>query len=117
MSSSGCVGNNFCGYGWQVGYKIASGVMGGTYMSYICRTCGSTKSQAMADARTLGFERELKNGFYNCCQIAAWADEQWLTWLEAARQDGKPAVEITKPLECDHAEAVLTFIRHKHNRN
>lgn len=87
------------------------------HMNYICRSCGSTKSQAMADARTLGFEKELRNGFYNCCQIAAWADEQWLAWVEAARQDGKPADVITKPLECDDAEAVPIVFRYKHNHN
>jgi hypothetical protein len=71
----------------------------------------------MADARTLGFERELQNGFYNCCQIAAWADEQWLAWIEAARQDGKAVDDITKPLEWDDAEAVRIVVRYKHSRN
>jgi hypothetical protein len=37
----------------------------------------------------LGLVRELQRGIYTCCQIVAWADEQWLAWAEAARQDGK----------------------------
>jgi hypothetical protein len=64
----------------------------------------------MADARTLGLQRELQNGFYNCCQITAWADEQWLAWLEAADQDGKSADDVTRPLEWDDAEAVVVPI-------
>ena len=81
-------------------------------MSSICRTCGSTESQAMADARMIGFETEFQNGFYNCCQIAAWADEQWLAWLEAAHQDGKPADDITRPLEYDETEAIDSIVIH-----
>jgi hypothetical protein len=75
-------------------------------MSYTCRTCGGTESQAIADARTLGLQRELQNGLYNCCQIAAWADEQWLAWLEAAEEDGKSADAVTQPLEYDDTEVV-----------
>jgi hypothetical protein len=69
-------------------------------MSYICRLCGCTKSQAMADAKTLGLQKELQNGLYSCCQTAAWADEQWLAWVEAALEDGKSADDITRLLEC-----------------
>jgi hypothetical protein len=79
-------------------------------MRYICRTCGYTASQAIADARTLGFQRELQNGVYTCCQIAAWADEQWLAWLEAAEEDGKSADAVTQPLECDDTEIVTPSI-------
>jgi hypothetical protein len=57
---------------------------------------------------------ELQNGFYSCCQIAAWADEQWLAWLEAAHQDGKSADDVTRPLESDDAQAVV--VRYTHNR-
>ena len=71
----------------------------------------------MADARTIGFETDFQNGFYNCCQIAAWADEQWLAWLEAAHQDGKPADDITRPLECDDAEDVVPIVvRYRQSR-
>jgi hypothetical protein len=80
-------------------------------MSYICRTCGCTESQAIADARTLGLQRELQNGLYTCCQIAAWADEQWLAWLEAAEEDGKPTDAVTKPLECDDTKVVARIAK------
>ncbi len=83
-------------------------------MSQICRMCGCTKSQAMADARTLGLQSELQNGFYNCCQIAGWADEQWLAWLEAAHQDGRPADDVTRPLEWDDAGAIAVPIVVRH---
>lgn len=77
-------------------------------MSYICRNCGCTESQAIADARTLGLDREYQNGFYTCCQVVAWADEQWLAWLEAAIEDGKPVDEAVVPLERMGADFELT---------
>jgi hypothetical protein len=76
------------------------------HMQYRCRTCGSTESEAIADARTLGLKRQLQSGLYNCCQITAWADEQWLAWLEAAEEDGKSGDAITQPLECGDTEVV-----------
>lgn len=69
------------------------------YRKYLCRGCGCTKSQALADARTLAFQDEFLRGVYTCCQIVGWADEQWLTWVEAAAEDGKPVGDVTKPLE------------------
>jgi hypothetical protein len=69
-----------------------------------------------ADARTLGLQRELQNGVYTCCQIAAWADEQWLVWLEAAEEDAKSADAVTHPLECDDTE-VVTPIEVRRTRN
>ena len=66
-------------------------------MSSTCRSCGSTRSQAVADARTLGLLKDLQNGTYTCCQIVTWADEQWLAWAEAAEQDGKPSDTVTWP--------------------
>jgi hypothetical protein len=68
-------------------------------MNLICSGCGCTESQAMADARTLGLQRDFQIRLYSCCEIAAWADEQWLAWLEAAQQDGEDADNITRPLE------------------
>ncbi len=65
----------------------------------ICRNCGCTTLQAKADALVLGFQNEFEDGTYTCCQVVAWADEQWLAWSEAAAEDGKPAEEVTKPLE------------------
>ena len=75
-------------------------------MRYICTTCGSTKHQVIADARTLSLKSHFQNGLYSCCQITAWADEQWLAWLVAAEQDGKWADDVTRPLECEDTEAV-----------
>jgi len=65
----------------------------------ICRQCGCTESQAAGDASVLGFEDEFRTGVYSCCQVVAWADEQWLAWAEAAAEDGKSEEEATKPLE------------------
>lgn len=55
--------------------------------------------QASADAAVLGFQAEYQAGLYTCCQVVAWADEQWLSWAEAAAEDGKCEEEATKPLE------------------
>jgi hypothetical protein len=65
----------------------------------ICRHCGCTAPQAAADALVLGFEDEFQAGTYSCCQVVAWADEQWLAWTEAAAEDGRPEEEVTRPLE------------------
>jgi hypothetical protein len=65
----------------------------------ICRSCGCSESQASADARALGFQNEFRSGVYTCCQIVSWADGQWLAWVEAAVEDGKPVEDVTKPLE------------------
>lgn len=64
-----------------------------------CRFCGCTESQARADARVLGLRDEFERGQYSCCQLVAWADEQWVAWTDAAREDGKPQEIVTKPLE------------------
>jgi hypothetical protein len=42
--------------------------------------CGCTTSHAAADALALGFQEEFETGAYTCCQLVAWADEQWLAW-------------------------------------
>jgi hypothetical protein len=47
----------------------------------------------------LGFQEEFKAGVYSCCQVVAWADEQWLAWAEAAAEDGKSEADATRPLE------------------
>ena len=57
----------------------------------------------MEDLRTLS----LPSGDYTCCQVAAWADEQWQAWLEAANDDGKQVDDVTRPLERVEKEAVL----------
>jgi hypothetical protein len=47
----------------------------------------------------LGFQEEFQGGVYTCCQVVAWADEQWLAWTEAAAEDGRSEEEVTRPLE------------------
>lgn len=44
-------------------------------------------------------QAEFENGSYDCCQVVAWADEQWLAWSEAAQEDGHCMQEATLPLE------------------
>lgn len=66
-----------------------------------CRDCGCNHAQAAADAKALGFEREFDAGIYTCCQLAQWADEQWLVWHEAAVEDGKVPEEVTRALEVE----------------
>jgi hypothetical protein len=80
-------------------------------MSNMCSACGYTQSQAIAEARTLGLQEELQSGLYSCCQIADWADKQWLAWLEAPEEDGKPADNVTKLLELGEARAALVRVR------
>ena len=86
-------------------------------MRYICTTCGSTKSQAIADAKTLSLKRDFQKGLYTCCQIVSWADEQWLAWLVAAEEDGKWADDVTLPLEAEETKAVGPVpVRRNHGR-
>ena len=73
----------------------------------ICRQCGCTASQAAADASVLGFQDEYQAGVYSCCQVVAWADEQWLAWAEAASEDGKSEEDATKPLEVMESSGVV----------
>jgi hypothetical protein len=73
-------------------------------MNEKCRTCGSTESQIVDDARTLGLLKELQSGIYTCCQIVVWADEQWLAWTQAAEEDGKAVDDVTRPLESAEGE-------------
>jgi hypothetical protein len=86
-------------------------------MSDICRTCGATESQTIADARTLGLLKELQNRIYNCCQITAWADEQRRAWVKAAEEDGNSADDATRPLESGEAEAVIVPVRLRHRKD
>ncbi|HEY6988868.1 MAG TPA: hypothetical protein VH369_10815 [Bryobacteraceae bacterium] len=82
----------------------------------VCRFCGCTESQARADARVLGLVDEFESGLHGCCQLVAWADEQWLAWMEAASEDGKPVDKVTKPLEIVEAEPEPVVIRVREGR-
>jgi hypothetical protein len=73
-----------------------------------CTKCGRTEFQITADAKTLGLLQEFQSGVYTCCQIAEWADEQWLAWFEATQEDNKLVDDmISRP---DYEETQLVFV-------
>lgn len=76
-----------------------------------CQACGSTESQALADASSLGLVEEFTSGAYTCCQIAAWADEQLLAWFEAMHDDAKETHEARGPVERSEDEPALVPVR------
>ena len=76
-----------------------------------CEACGLTESQALADAKTLGLLEEFKCGIYTCCQINAWAQEQWLAWFEAVEADAFRTQDGLGPVEESEAEAMLVPVR------
>jgi hypothetical protein len=78
-------------------------------MSDLCGTCGSTKSQAIEEARTLSLLDELNGGVYTCCQITAWAREQRLAWWHAASDDRNAAYTLAEAAEA--AEQILVPVR------
>jgi|HubBroStandDraft_1064217.scaffolds.fasta_scaffold04640_5 hypothetical protein len=80
-------------------------------MSKICRICDSTEPQAIANAKALGLEQEFQGGMYSCCQVAKWANEQSLAWLEAAHENATPAHDLTKQAESPQTEAALVPVR------
>ena len=83
-----------------------------TRVNGICRRCGCTEPQAAADARAIGLLGEFLDGTYSCCQVVHWADEQWLAWLEAGREDGKAPEEIVSPIEIEaDAQFVPVHVR------
>ena len=79
----------------------------------ICGTCGSTELLAIAHAKALGLLQELQHGIYTCCQIARWADEQWLAWFEATNEDGKSVEKGTKGPDFTEAETVFVPVRRR----
>ena len=74
-------------------------------MNDLCRHCGCTEVQVGEDARWLSLAQEFRTGRYTCCQIVAWADEQWLAWMEAAEQDGISPEMFLGPTEAEGVEA------------
>lgn len=76
-----------------------------------CKTCGSSPSQAMADAKTLGLQQEFLCGVYTCCELAQWAQEQWSAWFEAMQQDRQVASDPAASLDPAETEAVLVPVR------
>jgi hypothetical protein len=76
-----------------------------------CEACRLTESQALADAKTLGLLEEFRCGVYTCCQINAWAQEQWLAWFEAVEADAFRTQDGLGPVEESEAEAMLVPVR------
>jgi hypothetical protein len=80
-------------------------------MSRICTVCGYSESRVIADARALGFEEGFLSGSYSCCQIARWAGEQWLAWLQAIREDAEAASASNSAVDSVDPEAALVYVR------
>jgi hypothetical protein len=80
-------------------------------MSRICTVCGYSESGVIADARALGLEEGFRSGSYSCCQIARWADEQWLAWLQAIREDAEAASASNSAVDSVDPEAALVYVR------
>ena len=78
-----------------------------------CAKCGRTESQITSDVKALGLQQEFQCGVYTCCQIAAWADEQWLAWFEATQEDSSLVDNMTAraQVEEDDCEGVLVPVR------
>jgi hypothetical protein len=79
-----------------------------------CSKCGRTRSQIAADAKTLGLLEEWQTGTYTCCEISQWADEQWLAWVEATKEDAKPLGDLNIRPEFTETDLVLVPIRLVH---
>ena len=75
-----------------------------------CTNCGRTGSQIAADARTLGLLQEFQSGVYSCCQIAAWADEQWLAWFDATQEDSRLVDNVTGRAQVDDSDRESVFV-------
>jgi hypothetical protein len=82
-------------------------------MTNKCTNCGRTESQITSDAKTLGLLQELQSGVHTCCQIVAWADEQWLAWFEATQEDSGLVDNITSrpPSDDSDIERALVPVR------
>ena len=82
-------------------------------MANKCTKCGRTDFQITADAKTLGLLQEFQSGVYTCCQIVAWADEQWLAWFEATKEDSALVDNMTGLSQVDEgdSEGVLVPVR------
>lgn len=72
-----------------------------------CRECGCTESEVIADAKTIGVYEQFQSGVYTCCQITAWAYEQWSAWFEAINRDANFSNEVTANAELQPEAAVV----------
>ena len=80
-------------------------------MESICKLCGCTESDSIADAKTLGLQEEFETGVYTCCQIAAWAHEQWVAWFEAANEHANRGSDTAANADCAEEDTVLVPVR------
>jgi hypothetical protein len=76
-----------------------------------CETCGYTRREIEADAKTLGLLEEFQAGLHRCCDIVRWADEQWLAWFDAEAQDANEAGHRTDSARLTEEEPALVPIR------
>jgi hypothetical protein len=58
-------------------------------MRYLCRTCGCTESQAIADARALGLQRGFRTDSTPAARSQRGPMNSGWRGLEAAEEDGK----------------------------
>ena len=80
-------------------------------MSDICRVCGYTRSQVIADARAIGLRQQFESGIYTCCQITEWANEQWSAWFEAIQEDSMRVEDMSSQCEFDDGDAMFVPVR------
>ena len=80
-------------------------------MSNTCPVCGRTEFEAIVDAKAIGLQEEFERGVYTCCQVAEWADEQALAWLEATEENSSCAPREDAPPEPCEAQPVFVYVR------
>ena len=76
-----------------------------------CNVCGCTEAESLTDAKTLGLRQEFESGIYTCCQIAAWAHEQWVAWFEATSEDANRGSYTTATADYEERDAALVPVR------
>jgi hypothetical protein len=87
-------------------------------MGTICTVCGYSESRVIADVRALGLEEGFAARLYSCCQIARWADEQSLAWLQAIREDREAASAARNSAgDSVDPEAALVYVRKRRQRS
>jgi hypothetical protein len=76
-----------------------------------CTLCGYTEAESVADAKTLGLYGEFQSGVYTCCQIRAWAQEQWSAWVQVRNEDSSCGYDKTVRTDYRQEDAVLVPVR------
>jgi hypothetical protein len=82
-------------------------------MSNRCPVCGKTKSEAMADAKAIGLQEAFERGVYTCCQVAEWADEQALAWVQATHEDSWCEPGESDSAELSEGPPVFVYVRRR----